>query len=194
MFTFLDSWFLVLGYGIIVIFLNIERLLRRTASSKKLDRGSYDKGSTLLIGAGFGLGISLPLLLDILGIATFQIDLVEGLFWLVVMVLGLALRIWAAIVLGEYYTRTLLTMREQSVVERRPYSKIRHPGYLGNIFLWTGLGVVSSNIITAFVFPPMFVAVYLYRISVEEQMLVKEIGPDYVRYQRRTWKLIPHLY
>lgn len=121
MFVLLSIWFLVLDYGIVVIFLNVERLLRRTASSKKLDRGSYDKGSTLLIVAGFGLGLILPFLLDILGIATFQINLFEGSFWFAVMVLGLLLRVWAAVVLGEYYSRTLQTTKEQMVVERRPY-------------------------------------------------------------------------
>jgi len=36
--------------------------------------------------------------------------------------------------------------------------------------------------------------VYLYRISVEEAMLVKELGDEYVQYKRRTRKLIPFLY
>jgi protein-S-isoprenylcysteine O-methyltransferase Ste14 len=42
--------------------------------------------------------------------------------------------------------------------------------------------------------PVMFVAVLLYRISSEERMLLSELGDDYVRYRRRTRKLIPFVY
>ena len=54
--------------------------------------------------------------------------------------------------------------------------------------------MLSSNLALFFLLPTMFVAVYLYRISVEERMLVRELGDDYVRYQRRTHRLIPSVY
>jgi len=82
----------------------------------------------------------------------------------------------------------------QKVITSGPYAFVRHPGYLGEIMIWTGFAVVSSNLILFFLLPAMFVAVYLYRISVEERMLVKELGDDYVRYQHRTHKLIPLVY
>jgi len=80
------------------------------------------------------------------------------------------------------------------VVTAGPYAFVRHPGYLGEIMIWTGFAVVSSNLVLFFLLPAMFVAVYLYRISVEERMLVKELGDDYVRYRRRTRRLIPSAY
>jgi protein-S-isoprenylcysteine O-methyltransferase Ste14 len=40
----------------------------------------------------------------------------------------------------------------------------------------------------------MFAAIYIYRISVEEGMLVAALGDDYVEYQRRTYRLIPLVY
>ena len=40
----------------------------------------------------------------------------------------------------------------------------------------------------------MFIAVLLYRISSEEKMLAQELGDDYVQYQHRTNKLIPHVF
>jgi protein-S-isoprenylcysteine O-methyltransferase Ste14 len=40
----------------------------------------------------------------------------------------------------------------------------------------------------------MFVPVYLYRISVEEKMLVKELGDEYVQYQKRTRRLVPFVF
>ena len=175
-------------------FLIIQELLRKTPEARTFQRGTFEKGSTLVIGVTLGVGLWLPLILDGLGIALFSINISEGLAALTVMLFGLGLRIWAAFTLGGYYTRTLMTTAGHKVVTTGPYAKIRHPAYLGVILLWSGFGVVSGNLIIAFVFPVIFLAVYLYRISVEERMLVTELGDDYTQYQRRTRKLIPAVY
>ena len=172
----------------------IERLLRSTASAKTFQRGNFDRGSTLLVGSTFGIGLLLPLILDSLDIGVFSIDLIEGFFGLALMIVGLGLRIWAARTLGRYYTRTLFTTGEQKVISTGPYSKIRHPGYLGVILLWCGFGVLSSNLIAAFLFPVMFVAAYAYRINVEEKMLVESLGNDYAEYRKKTYRLVPFIY
>jgi protein-S-isoprenylcysteine O-methyltransferase Ste14 len=110
------------------------------------------------------------------------------------MVLGVGVRVWAAVTLGSYYTTTLTMTEGQKVVTAGPYRWVRHPGYLGEILIWTGFGVLSSNLIAMVWLPVMFVAVLLYRISSEEKMLVKELGDDYIRYQQRTRRLIPLVY
>jgi len=148
----------------------------------------------LLIGSAIGIGLLLPLILDFLGVGVLPIDLVDGLAAIVVILLGVGLRVWAALTLGEYYSTTLMTTKGQKVVTTGPYSRVRHPGYLGEILIWTGLGVVSSNLIAMAILPVMFVVVLLYRISSEEKMLVKELGNDYIQYQHRTRKLIPFVY
>jgi len=140
------------------------------------------------------VGLWLPLIMVVLGFALFPIGLVEGMVALAVMLFGLGLRVWAAVTLGGYYTRTLMTTKDHKVVTTGPYARIRHPAYLGVILLWSGFGVLSGSLVIAFVFPVMFVAVYLYRISVEEKMLVGELGEDYVQYQQKTRKLIPAVY
>jgi protein-S-isoprenylcysteine O-methyltransferase len=131
---------------------------------------------------------------DLLGVATFPIGLADGLVALALMTLGVGIRIWAAITLGRFYTTTLMITEGHRVVTNGPYSRIRHPGYLGEMLLWTGFGILSSDLITALLLPMLFVAAYLYRISVEERMLTQELGDDYVQYRRRTRKLIPFVY
>jgi len=148
----------------------------------------------ILVGSATGIGLWLPLIMVFLGTTAFPISLVEGVVALGVMVLGMGIRVWAAITLGTFYTTTLMMSEGQKVITSGPYAFVRHPGYLGEIMIWTGFAVVSSNLILFFLLPAMFVAVYLYRISVEERMLVKELGDDYVRYQHRTHKLIPLVY
>jgi protein-S-isoprenylcysteine O-methyltransferase len=169
----------------------IERQLRRTVDAKSLRGGESDGGTTSLVGFAFGTGIILPLILDPLSTGVYPIMAAEGAIGLAAMLLGLGLRVWAAQTLGAYYTRTLLTSEGQKVIESGPYRAVRHPGYLGGIILWSGFGVLTSNAIVALLLPVMFLAVYLHRIGFEEKMLVKELGEEYVEYQRRTKKLFP---
>ena len=190
----LNLWFLAAGYLVMAAFLIVQESLRRTPEAKTFQRGTFERGSMLLIGVTLGVGLWLPVVLAVLGFALFPISIGEGLVALAVTLFGLGLRIWASVTLGGYYTRTLMTTKDHKLVTTGPYAWVRHPAYLGVILLWSGFGVLSGNLVVAFSFPVVFVVVYLYRISVEERMLVSELGDDYIRYQRRTRKLIPVLY
>ena len=178
----------------IVVFFIVQSLLRKTAAAKSFKGSAYDRGNMILIGATTGVGLWLPIIVDFHGLGAFTFDLVVGAASLVVMLLGVGLRIWAARTLGEYYTTALRVTEGQKVVSNGPYSLVRHPGYLAEIFIWTGLGVLAGSYLTVIVLPVMFISVLLYRISSEERMLVKELGDDYIQYQRRTHKLFPFIY
>ena len=190
----LDLWFLAAGYFVITIFFVTQRLLRRTAGAKSFRGGMYDRGNMILIGAATGIGLLAPIAMDLIGTGSAPIGVGLALVALAVMLIGLLLRLWAAATLGSYYTTTLMMTEGQRVVSAGPYSRVRHPGYLGEILIWTGFGVLSSNLVAAVWLPVMFVAVLLYRISSEEEMLAKELGDDYAKYQRKTRKLVPFLY
>ena len=189
-----DLWLLLGGYIVVVFFFMVQRLLRRSEGARSFRGGPYDRGNMILVGSATGIGLWLPLMMVLLGITPYPISLADGVVALTVMVLGVGIRVWAAITLGAYYTTTLMTTEGQKVVTSGPYAFIRHPGYLGEIMIWTGFAAVSSNLVLFFLLPAMFVTVYLYRISSEERMLVKELGDDYVRYQDRTRRLIPLVY
>jgi len=92
----LALWLIIAGYFLVAFFIFVERLLRRTGSAKTFQRGKFDSGSTLLIASAFGVGLLLPLIMDILSIGVFSINLIEGFLALVIMVIGIGLRIWAA--------------------------------------------------------------------------------------------------
>jgi len=190
----LSWWFLLAGYFVLVYFIIVERLLRKTESAKTFRAGTFDRRSTTLVSAGFGVGLVLPLVFAGLDLFPLPISLAAGLVGLGVMMLGLVLRVWAAAALGGYYSRTLLVADGQRLVTYGPYAKIRHPGYLGSVLLWSGFGVLTSNGAILILFPLMFVGVYLYRISVEERMLGQELGGEYAEYRKRTRKLVPYLY
>jgi protein-S-isoprenylcysteine O-methyltransferase Ste14 len=192
--SIIDLWFIFVGYIVMVAFFVVQRLLRQTEEAKSFKRGAFDKGSEVLIGSVTGIGLLLPLTLNFLGVGVLSISLAEGIVALAVMVLALGLRVWAAVTLGRFYTRTLKITESHRVVTTGPYARIRHPGYLGYMLMWVAFGVLLGNLVTIFLIPIMFVPVYLYRISVEERMLVKELGDEYVQYQKRTRRLVPFVF
>ena len=96
-------------------------------------------------------------------------------------------------VLGSDYTRALRTRREQTLIDRGPYRAVRHPGYLGSILVWTG-SRLALNWLIALITAVLLVAVYCYRISVEEDMLEEHFGEAYLSYKSRTWRLVPLLW
>jgi protein-S-isoprenylcysteine O-methyltransferase Ste14 len=190
----LDIAFFVTAYVIIVAFFIIQRKLRQTDSARSFKRTVFEKGSMLLIGAGVGLGFILPLIFDGLRVGTVRVGLAGGALGLLLMLSGLGLRVWAARSLGKYYSVTLRVEGDQKVNRRGPYAWVRHPGYLGEVIMWTGFSILVGNIVLLFLIPLMFLVIFIYRISVEEQMLVKELGADYVQYQKDVRRLIPAIY
>jgi protein-S-isoprenylcysteine O-methyltransferase Ste14 len=110
---------------------------------------------------------------------------------MLIMLVGMALRYWAVIYLGAFFRTTIETDQDQKVVSGGPYHLIRHPSYCGWLLVCLGYGIAVQNwlsLTTAFLLP---LIALLYRIQVEEQVLVSTLGADYVEYQKKTKKLLP---
>jgi protein-S-isoprenylcysteine O-methyltransferase Ste14 len=168
-----------------------EFTLRRGASARRLKTTAADRGTTPLIFACYALVVGLLFVPRIPGVI-----LPASVAWAAVGVAfaGLILRWWAMLILGRFYTRTLLTTAGQGVVSRGPYRWVRHPGYLGSLLTWVGAAAASRNLGVTMVVVALLVALYVHRIRAEELMLAKDLGQDYVDYQQRSWRLIPLIY
>ncbi len=182
---------------LIILFLILEGRARLGQTAKSLERSAEDRGSTTLLGAVHGvsmLALLLSLGLDYFGIAIVSWASILGWVGLVLELTGIGIRFWANRVLGEYYTRTLRVTDTQTVIRHGPYSKIRHPGYLGAITMWLGAALATMNGLAIVLVPLCMVAAYSYRIRAEEAMLAQKIGEPYRAYQQTTWRLIPFIY
>jgi protein-S-isoprenylcysteine O-methyltransferase len=109
----------------------------------------------------------------------------------IVASIGLALRLRAIHVLGKSFTATVAVREDQPVVCSGPYRWIRHPSYTGAML--TALGVILAlGSLAGFVaFGALVVPAYLYRIAVEERLLLDRLGEAYSEYRRQTWRLVP---
>jgi protein-S-isoprenylcysteine O-methyltransferase Ste14 len=185
-----------IAYVLIGCFFVAERLLRQGRDAKSMQAGPADRESTRAIGAAFGLALLALLIAPLLnwrGIGRLPHGRAA---WggVVAMLTGLILRIWAIRVLGSFYTRTLRTQAQQHLIAEGPYRLVRHPGYLGDLLLWLGAAITTSNWIAVIGISLPMSGSYWYRMHVEEEMLAHAFPQGYQSYASHTWRLIPFIY
>lgn len=110
------------------------------------------------------------------------------------MIGGLALRWYAMLVLGRFFTFEVAVHSGQTVVDAGPYRYVRHPSYTGALLTLIGLGLALGNWASLLTILVCMAVAYYYRISVEEAALVAALGEPYKQYMRRTRRLIPFLF
>ena len=95
--------------------------------------------------------------------------------------------------LGRFHRNALTIHSDHSLVESGPYQRVRHPLYAATIGVFVGIGAVLGNWFSVALAGLPTLAL-IRRIHIEEDMLVKALGPDYLRYQERTARLVPGMW
>ena len=107
---------------------------------------------------------------------------------------GITIRLMAVATLKQQFTTKVSIIERHKIVETGIYKIIRHPAYLGYLASLFGIGLVLGNWVglTALVMLPL--AGILYRIHVEESVLLAYFGPPYQEYVNRTKRLLPGIW
>jgi protein-S-isoprenylcysteine O-methyltransferase Ste14 len=113
---------------------------------------------------------------------------------LMLVLTGTIIRWLAIFQLGKSFTVDVAITEVAKLKTDGLYEKVRHPSYLGLLLIIIGFSATMNSFSSFFVlFVPVFTAV-LYRISIEEKVLIKEFGDKYSAYRSKTKKLIPGIY
>ena len=67
------------------------------------------------------------------------------------------------------------------------------PSIYGGLLTLVGLGLALQSWGAVLLFALIFSLTFGYRIYVEERVLVSELGDEYVKYTKRTKRLIPYI-
>ena len=113
---------------------------------------------------------------------------------LILMAAGQLLRWWSIATLGRLFTVTVTIREDHHLIEKGPYRLVRHPSYTAILLVHAGAGLCFGNVLTLGVLTIPIAAALFYRMHVEEQVLVHELGPSYLEYMTRTSRLIPLIY
>jgi len=167
------------------------RSMRRTAPSVSPDAGSL---RAIMIGCSLAF------------VAAIELAWVPAFRWptkdlRLALIVGLALAVAGSLLrrhcwrlLGKYFTFEVSVQANQPIVAVGAYAWVRHPSYTGGILSNTGLGIALGNWMSALVLLAVSVALYLYRIKVEERALLATIGDPYRTFCATRKRLIPGVY
>jgi protein-S-isoprenylcysteine O-methyltransferase Ste14 len=109
------------------------------------------------------------------------------------MLLGVTIRLWAKKTLGRHFSASLRTLDRHELIKHGIYRHVRHPAYTGNFLFWFGTPLLLSSWY-GFLIMLLLIPCFLYRIKIEESMLIEEFGSVYLEYIKHTKKLLPYIY
>ena len=102
---------------------------------------------------------------------------------------------WVSIIqLNKEFTVDVAISENHNLKTHGLYKYIRHPSYLGLLLICFGLSVAMNTVISVVVITIPVLLVILYRIKIEEKILVSEFGDSYKDYMKLTYRIIPKLY
>jgi protein-S-isoprenylcysteine O-methyltransferase Ste14 len=110
---------------------------------------------------------------------------------MVMLVAGVALRLWSFQALGHYFTFAVKVSPDQPVVTSGPYRLLRHPGYAGGLLATIGIGVMWGNWVSLATLTLPILALIIWRITIEEKALLTALDDRYRQYASEHKRLIP---
>lgn len=171
-----------------------EILLNRLFRSSQSDKTRADKQSLRII--WITIMIVLPLAHFLSTQIHWPLGRASGIHYtgLALIVGGMMFRFAAIYTLGRYFTVDVAIRKDHKIVRKGLYRYLRHPSYLGLLISFFGNALAFNSWVTVLIgFMPVL-AVFLYRMKVEEELLMANFGQDYEVYKKETWRLIPFIY
>lgn len=111
-----------------------------------------------------------------------------------IMFSGILVRVFAVLSLGKYFRTTVMVQKGQKLVTTGLYKYIRHPSYSGTLITVLGFGTVLDNWFTVCAMLVVMCIGIAHRVRVEEDVLERNFGTEFLAYKKRTKKLIPFVY
>jgi protein-S-isoprenylcysteine O-methyltransferase Ste14 len=112
---------------------------------------------------------------------------------LILFVVGVGIRLAGKRALGKYYSYGLRVLPDHKLVTSGIYKYVRHPISLAVLVYDPGIPLIFSSLYGLLIVLGL-IPLVLYRITIEERMLIQKFGDEYRDYMKRTKKLIPFLY
>lgn len=109
----------------------------------------------------------------------------------VFVVMGVLLFIWARRTLRKEYSGHLSVSTGHILVQDGPYALIRHPAYAGFLSMALGISLGYSSLVGFTSALALLLPGLVYRMNVEEKLLIEHFGESYRRYTRAVKRLIP---
>jgi protein-S-isoprenylcysteine O-methyltransferase Ste14 len=173
-----------------------EYQIVRKAQKPATSSDSPDAGSVRVIVRGMGIATVAAFPLAWLPALRLPGSLrpVVFVFGVATLVAGSLLRRHCWRLLGTSFTGDVRAHPGQAIVRTGAYAVVRHPSYSAGILMNLGMGLALGSWGSAALLTLASVAVYSYRIVIEERTLLAVVGEPYREYMRTRRRLIPFVY
>ena len=182
-----------IAFSIVVgVFVVLEQ--RTRLKSRRNRHGTRaDHGSLVVVSLAVGLGVAGGCLVAgrVTSAAIPDARWVLFVAGLALMCAGIALRQWAILLLGRFFTVDVRVHAEQPVIDHGPYRRLRHPAYTGLLLTVLGIGLALGNWAALPIVILLPTAGLVVRIHAEERALLDGLGEPYRRFAATRARLIP---
>jgi protein-S-isoprenylcysteine O-methyltransferase Ste14 len=107
-----------------------------------------------------------------------------------VTALGIALAIWARVLLGRNWSGNATVKESHELVQGGPYRFVRHPIYSGISLAIVGTALTMGEV-RGLLAVALALASWRVKWPVEERFMTEQFGDRYVEYRRRVRAIIP---
>jgi len=171
-----------------------EILLNRLMHSGSNDRKGQDKGSLIFIWMMIALAISLGFIFAVYFKVPLSHKILISHAGLFIIIVGMAIRFISIWTLGKYFTVDVTIRDDHKLKKDGFYKIIRHPSYSGSLVSFIGFGISLNNWISLTTVVILIMISFIYRIRIEEKVLIDQFGKEYLDYKKNTYRLIPWIY
>jgi protein-S-isoprenylcysteine O-methyltransferase Ste14 len=152
-----------------------------------------DKMLLLLIFLGMFIIPVVYILTQWLDFANYQIPIWASYLGITILAVSLWLFWRAHADLGENWLLSLQIRKDHALITEGMFHYIRHPMY-SSLWLWCiAQTFLLQNWIAGWIGLLVFLPVYIFRVRLEEQMMVDYFGDTYRSYMKKTRRIIPRL-
>lgn len=179
---------------IYIIWFLSETLLNRLLHSKSTDKQNADKNSLLIIWITVVAAIILAMYISINYYFPIYPNVTIQYIGLGIIVLGIILRIAAVLSLGKFFTVDVTIREDHQLKKDGMYKYLRHPSYFASLLSFIGFGISINSWPGLLLIVVAVMTVFIFRIKIEEKILIGQFGREYMDYMKSTKGIIPFVY
>jgi protein-S-isoprenylcysteine O-methyltransferase Ste14 len=128
-----------------------------------------------------------------LDILLFTSSLVTNIIAVLFAVLGVALAIWARVVIGTNWSSSVQIKKDHALVTAAPYAYIRHPIYTA-VLMMVIADVLTQGTVGAILGFMVILLSFWIKLRQEEKFMLQQFPDQYPAFMKRTKRLVPLLF